>query len=56
MLTEEELIAVVSLRLGGKTYEQVRVVYTRKFMKPDPTRLAIKFLVKIFQRTASDAY
>ena len=55
MLTKEERIAVVSARLRGMMYEQTRADFARKFMKPSPTRLAIKNLVNKFQHTDSAA-
>lgn len=55
MLTKEERIAVVSARLRGMTYEQVRTDFARRFRKTGPTRLAIKTLVNKFQRTGSVA-
>ena len=49
MLTKEERRAVVSARLRGMTYEQMRAEFVRKFRKPGPTRLTIKNLVNKFQ-------
>lgn len=47
----EERIALVTFRLRGLTYEQVREAFTRRFRKPAPTRKNIRTLVNKFQRT-----
>ena len=55
MLTKEERIAVVSARLHGMTYEQMRADFARKFRKPGSTRLTINKLVNKCQHTCSVA-
>ncbi|KAJ4445525.1 hypothetical protein ANN_12205 [Periplaneta americana] len=55
MLTIQKRIAVVSARLRGMTYEQVRQDFERRFRKPGPTRQAIRDLVNKFQRTGNSA-
>ena len=51
MFTMEERIALVTFRLHGLTYEQVREAFTCRFRKPAPTRMNIRTLVNKFQRT-----
>ncbi|GFS45332.1 hypothetical protein TNIN_106711 [Trichonephila inaurata madagascariensis] len=56
MLSLEERIFIVSWKLGGKTYEQVRYLYLRKYRKRSPTRTKdtrIRLLVNKFRRTGS---
>ena len=51
MFTMEKTIALVTFRLRGLTYEQVREAFNRRFQKPAPTRMNIRTLVNKFQRT-----
>ncbi|PSN37744.1 hypothetical protein C0J52_22727 [Blattella germanica] len=55
MYSIDERIAVVSYRLRGMTYDEARDNFTRKFLKPAPTRHAIKNMVNKFKRTGSVA-
>jgi hypothetical protein len=53
MLNIEERVAIVSERLRGLSYQQVKQGFQRKFRKPVPARANIRFLFKKFKRTGS---
>lgn len=53
MLNTEESTAIVSVGLGGLTYQQVEQSFGRKFRKPTPARANIRLQVNKFERTGS---
>jgi transposase len=53
MLSIEERVAIVSVRLRGLSYQQVQQSFEWKFRKSAPTRANIQLLVNKLKRTGS---